>query len=136
MRVTLSCVSRVLIFSSWMFVTYGGNFHPIATISAFYLTVLFMMIFNIVFNKSTTAEIRTIMYWIGKDELILIIKILISNVLDIVMNSYSCVLNYNQIDYQAMLGKEEMKNKKEIYHESTLIRQILYFSIFSIMFLR
>ena len=52
------------------------------------------------------------------------------------MNSYSCVLNYNQIDYQAMLGKEEKKNKKEIYHESTLIRQILYFSIFSIMFLR
>ena len=53
------------------------------------------------------------------------------------MNSYSCVLNYNQIDYQGMLYKEENKNKeKKEYHESTLIRQIVYFFIFLIMFLR
>ena len=67
-RVTLSCVSRVLIFSSWMFVTFDGNFHPIATISGFYLTVLIMIIFNIVFNKS--ADILTFKYWIGKPELL------------------------------------------------------------------
>ena len=52
------------------------------------------------------------------------------------MNSYSCVLNYNQIDYQAMLHKKGKKNMKEKYHESTLIRQIVYFLIFFIMFLR
>ena len=52
------------------------------------------------------------------------------------MNSYSCVLNYNQIDYQAMLDKKGKKNMKEKYHESTLIRQIVYFLIFFIMFLR
>ena len=60
------------------------------------------------------------------------------NVLDIVMNSYSCVLNYNQIDYQAMLDKEQTKNqmnKKMEYHESTLIRQTVYFFIFFTMFL-
>ena len=51
------------------------------------------------------------------------------------MNSYSCVLNYNQIDYQAMLDKKGKKNMKEKYHESTLIRQIVYFLIFFIMFL-
>ena len=55
------------------------------------------------------------------------------HVLDIVMNSYSCVLNYNQIDYQAMLDKEK-KTKKE-YHEPTMIRQIVYFLIFFFMFL-
>ena len=48
------------------------------------------------------------------------------------MFSYSCVLNYNQIDYQAMLDKEK-KSKK--YHESTLIRQIIYFFIFFLMFI-
>ena len=65
-RVTLSCVSRVLIFSSWMFVTFDGNFHPTATISAFYLTVLIMIIFNVVFNKSRPANILTFKYWIGE----------------------------------------------------------------------
>ena len=58
------------------------------------------------------------------------------NALDIVMNSYSCVLSYSQIDYQAKLDKDEKKKKKEKYHESTLIRQIVYFFIFFIMFLR
>ena len=57
----------------------------------------------------------------------------IINLLDVVMNSYSCVLNYNQIDYQAMLDEQKKKDKK--YHESTLIRQIIYFLIFFIMFL-
>ena len=51
--------------------------------------------------------------------------------LDIVMNSYSCILNYSQMDYQAMLDEE----KKKKYHESTLIRQIIYFLIFFLMFL-
>ena len=50
------------------------------------------------------------------------------------MNSYSCVLNYNQMDYQAMLD-ENYKNKKKKYHQSSLIRQIIYFLIFFIMFL-
>ena len=130
-RVTLSCVSRVLIFSSWMFVTFDGNFHPTATISAFYFTLLIMIIFNIVFNKS--ADILTFKYWIGKHEL-KFNKNFKSNpvFLDIVMNSYSCVLNYNQIDYQALLDEE--KKKKKTYHESTMIRQIAYFLIFFIMF--
>ena len=57
-----------------------------------------------------------------------------SNFLDVVMNSYSGVLNYNKIDYQAML-EEEKDRKKKKYHESTLIRQIIYFLIFFIMFL-
>ena len=49
------------------------------------------------------------------------------------MNSYSCVLNYSQIDYQAMLDEEKKKNKR--YDETTLIRQIIYFLIFFISFL-
>ena len=59
--------------------------------------------------------------------------LLIIKSLDVVMNSYSSVLNYNQIDYQAMLDEQKKKDKK--YHESTLIRQIIYFLIFFIMFL-
>ena len=116
-----------------MFVTLGGNFHPTATISAFYITLLIMIIFNIVFNKS--RDICTFKYWIGKHKLKRFLKMFImSNFLDVVMNSYSGVLNYNKIDYQAMLEEEKDREKKK-YHESTLIRQIIYFLIFLIMFL-
>ena len=61
-RVSLSCVSRVLIFSAWMFVRYDGNFHFLATISAFYITFLIMVIFNIVCNKRKNFSLK---YWIG-----------------------------------------------------------------------
>ena len=93
-----------------------------------------MMIFNIVFNKSKPADILTFKYWIGKYEPCNF-KFLIDNPrLDIAMNSYSCVLTYNQNDYQAMIDKEYRKNKKK-YHESSMIRQIIYFLIFVLMFL-
>ena len=93
--------------------------------------MLIMMIFNIVLNKS--RNVCTFKYWIGKQKQVLKI-ILLPNFLDVVMNSYSCVLNYNQVDFQAMLEVDKNKKNKK-YHESTLIRQIIYFLIFLIMFL-
>ena len=129
----MSCISRILIFSSWLFVRFEGNFHPIATMSAFYITFLIMVVFNIIFNKSKLADMRTFPYWIGRyfelkshDNQI--------NITEIVLNSYSSVLHFNHFDYQAMLDEEKKKNKKS--HEPTLIRQIIYFLIFFILFLR
>ena len=68
-RVTLSCVSRILIFSSWMFVKYDGNFEPTATFLGFYITFLIMVIFNIVLNKNKLSEIITLNYWTGKNKI-------------------------------------------------------------------
>ena len=50
------------------------------------------------------------------------------------MNSYSSVLHYNHFDYRAMLEEKKKAEKKS--HESTLMRQIVYFLIFFILFLR
>ena len=95
------------------------------------------MIFNVVFNKKSPTDILTFKYWAGQLNTLKQCFLSLSapvkpNVLDIVMNSYLCVLNYNQIDYQAMMDEEKKKKK---YHESTLIRQIVYFLIFFIIFL-
>ena len=51
-----------------MFVRFDGNFQPTVTISAFYITFLFMVIFNIFLNKCkiTLKEILSMKYWIGK----------------------------------------------------------------------
>ena len=129
MRVTLSCVSRILIFSSWMFVTYDGNFHPTATILGFYITFSIMVVFNVVLNKS--KDILSLGYWIGKVHDIY--GIFINIILDIILNSYSSVLQYNHIDYQAIMSQKK-RNKREL-HESTMIRQIIYLLVIFILYL-
>ena len=53
--------------------------------------------------------------------------------LEVILNSYSSVLHYNHIDYQALLEEEKKKNKKP--HDPTLIRQLIYFLIFCFLFL-
>ena len=47
------------------------------------------------------------------------------------LNSYSSVLHYNHFDYRAMLEGKKKADKKS--HESTLMRQIVYFLIFFIL---
>ena len=59
---------------------------------------------------------------------------MVKPILEVVLNSYSSVLHYNHIDYQAMLNKKKKETKKS--HETTMIRQMIYFLIFLSMFLR
>ena len=47
------------------------------------------------------------------------------------MNSLSCVLSYNYYDYKALLKE----GKKKRLHESTLVRQSLYFCLFFLLLL-
>ena len=47
------------------------------------------------------------------------------------MNSLSCVLSYNYYDYKALLKD----GKKKVLHESTLVRQSLYFCLFFLLLL-
>ena len=49
-----------------------------------------------------------------------------------ILNSLSCVLSYNYYDYKALLKDE---GKKKVLHESTLVRQTLYFCLFFILLL-
>ena len=58
-----------------------------------------------------------------------------------ILNSLSCVLSYNYYDYNGLLhdskkkdGKDKV-NTKKVLHESTLVRQILYFCLFFILLL-
>ena len=48
-----------------------------------------------------------------------------------ILNSLSCVLSYNYYDYKALLKD----GKKKVLHESTLVRQSLYFCLFFILLL-
>ena len=64
MKTTFDCVSRILLFSTWLYVVNDGQFSSAKTVLAFYSTFLLLVIFNIVFNK--TDEYYSAKTWTGK----------------------------------------------------------------------
>ena len=66
LKTILDAVSRVLIFSIWMYVTHKGQFSSWTTFGAFYILIVVMFVFNVIFNYS--RDICSSDYWLGKIE--------------------------------------------------------------------
>ena len=64
MKTTFDCVSRILLFSTWLYVANDGQFSSAKTVLAFYTTFLLLVVFNTVFNK--TGEYCSAKTWTGK----------------------------------------------------------------------
>ena len=63
LKTIFDCTSRILLFTTFMFVVNNGQFSTLMTVKAYYTTVLVIMIFNIVINDNETyCSART---WIG-----------------------------------------------------------------------
>ena len=63
LKVILDCASRILIFSSWLYVVNNGVFSSIFTLAAYYTVFGVLVIFNII--TSDNREFRKAKYWIG-----------------------------------------------------------------------
>ena len=64
MKTTFDCVSRILLFSTWLYVVNDGQFSSAKTVLAFYSTFLLLVIFNTVLNKS--GKYCSAKTWTGK----------------------------------------------------------------------
>ena len=64
-KIMCDCVARITIFSAWMFVTNDGKFDTMNVLMIYYSLALFMMVFNVVFNRK--CEMTDGKYWIGKN---------------------------------------------------------------------
>ena len=64
MKTTFDCVSRILLFSTWLYVANDGQFSSAKTVLAFYTTFLLLVVINTVFNK--TGEYCSAKTWTGK----------------------------------------------------------------------
>ena len=64
MKTTFDCVSRILLFSTWLYVANDGQFSSAKTVVAFYTTFLLLVVFNTVFNK--TGEYCSAKTWTGR----------------------------------------------------------------------
>ena len=64
LKTTFDCVSKVLMFATFMYVVNKGQFSSMMTLTAFYANLAVLIIFNIIVNNNTNYKsART---WIGK----------------------------------------------------------------------
>ena len=64
MKTISDCIARILIFSSWLYVTNDGRFSSGQTVLAYYSIFFMLFFFNIIFNK--TDNYCSVKTWIGK----------------------------------------------------------------------
>ena len=68
LKTVFDCISRVIIFATFMFVVNDGQFSIKMTVMAYYTTVAVLMIFNLIINSNKNyCSAKT---WIGKCALI------------------------------------------------------------------
>ena len=64
MKTMFDCIARILIYSSWMYVTNDGQFSSSKTVQAYYTTIALLIVFNTLFNDNRDyCRVKT---WIGK----------------------------------------------------------------------
>ena len=73
LKTTLDCVSRIVLFSIWLYVQNDGQFSSIRTVIAYYSTFMVLLLFNIFCNKSKTTWTRRNMTGLFKTHIILLI---------------------------------------------------------------
>ena len=64
LKTVLDCISRLIIFATFMFVVNDGQFSTMMTVKAYYSTVVVLMIFNMIIN--TNENYCSAKTWIGK----------------------------------------------------------------------
>ena len=63
LKTGFDCISRVIIFATYMFVVNDGQFSTVMTVKAYYSTVAVLMTFNMIINSNENyCSAKT---WIG-----------------------------------------------------------------------
>ena len=65
MKLVLDAVSRILLFSTWLYVTNSGQFCSLKTVTFYYIVFVILFIYNIIFSWNTDT-FKSAKFWIGK----------------------------------------------------------------------
>ena len=63
LKTMFDALSRLIIFSVWLYVTHDGHFSSTTTLAAFYTLVSTLLVFNFVFNNS--KDWKSFSFWLG-----------------------------------------------------------------------
>ena len=118
-------------FATFMYVVNNGQFSSMMTLTAFYANLAVLIVFNIIVNNNT--DYKSAKTWIGikgqktqTDTIrILLKKNKTGSFSEILLNSWSSVLSYNNFNFDPIFSEQE----ENIGHESTFVRQTFYFLI-------
>lgn len=129
LKTIFDSISRIVLFSTWLYVVNKGQFSSAKTAFAYYSTAVVLMLFNAIFNNN--RQHCSSKNWIGTINIFL--PQALPYLLEIVMNSLSSVLSYNNFNFEPIFqtGMESSKNERKIRHESTLTKQTVYFLMFT-----
>ena len=129
LKIVLDVLSRILIFSAWMYSDNDGQFSTKRTVGFFYGTFILLLLFNSIFNKYNDLEPN--MNWIGKKLSHIRIAFCFIVILGILLNSLNSVLSFNDLDFTTTLKMKDVGKdvKKNHWHESGFVKQALYFWI-------
>ena len=64
LKTMFDSISRIVLFSTWLYVINDGQFSSTKTLIAYYSTLMVLLIFNTIFNKQ--KDFTTARTWIGK----------------------------------------------------------------------
>ena len=64
LKTMFDSISRILLFSTWLYVINDGQFSSTKTVIAYYSTLMVLLIFNTIINKQ--KDYTTARTWIGK----------------------------------------------------------------------
>ena len=126
-KIIFDSISRIMIFGIWMFVLHNGHFNTYCTVTVYYTCVLLLIIFNLLFNWDT--NFCSMRFWIGI--FIYLSKMYVYNYhLGIILNSLNSVLSFNNVNLNSILEKN---NDEKHLHESTFVKQTIYFMLYGIL---
>ena len=103
LKMILDILSRILIFSAWMYTDNNGQFSTLRTLIFYYGLFLLLTAFNVVINRDDN--------WISK------------------IISYVCLKSDTNFDFSTILKKQTAHKESEWKHESSLVKQTIYFII-------
>ena len=141
LKTTFDSISRILLFSNWLYVINDGQFSSTKTVIAYYSTFLVLFIFNSIFNRQNDfTSART---WIGKIKSLSWIFLIFF--LEIFFNSTSSVLSYNfglifdkgkeseriALETTSLIQQDHLQQKQQQQHVPTFLKQALYFVLFT-----
>ena len=126
MSVTIfAAMSRVLLFSIWLYVFNNGQFSSIMTLIAYYTFFSMIIVFHIVVNKKKPVFSFPFVLGLLNVELLLDFWPTLTFA-EVVLNSLSSVIKYNEFELESVLSK----NQKSIFtggtHEATFVKQTIY----------
>ena len=126
-------ISRILLFSTWLYVVNDGQFSSTKTVIAYYSTLLVLLVFNSILNKQN--DYTSARNWIGKEESKTFPWIDDCFIIEIFFNSTSSVLSYNNFDFGPIFSKQKSNGMDSDgqRHEPTFFKQTFYWLLFTVL---